>query len=100
MLIRKEADIMTLQLTDKEAFLISTAIYLFSGGDRTNNELRSEDEVQDILHDKDSFNDIDVIQDELSYFGLDIDDFKWQQIGIWDRQLDYLIEDWTGYDSN
>ncbi|MFF0676937.1 hypothetical protein ACFYSI_13545 [Staphylococcus xylosus] len=62
---------MTLQLTNKEAFLISTAIYLYTGGDRANNELRNEDEVQAILHDRDSFKDIDVIQDELSYFGLD-----------------------------
>lgn len=90
---------MTLQLTNKEAFLISTAIYLYTGGDRANNELRNEDEVQAILHDKDSFKDIDVIKDELSYFGLDIDDFKWQQLGIWDRQLDCFKKGWTGYDS-
>jgi len=68
---------MTLQLTDKEAFLISISIYLFSGGDRENHELRNEDEVQEILHDEALFRDIDVIRDELDYFGLDFDDFNW-----------------------
>jgi hypothetical protein len=60
---------MVLKLTNKEAFLISVTQYL------SNNYLPRE--IDNILDNKDRFLQIDILQDELDYFDLTLEDFKW-----------------------
>lgn len=60
---------MVLKLTNKEVFLISVTQYL------SNNYLPRE--IDNILDNKDRFLQIDILQDELDYFDLTLEDFKW-----------------------
>ncbi|SUM53512.1 Uncharacterised protein [Staphylococcus epidermidis] len=72
---------MEMQLTKKEDFLIGMTLYLLNGNDLPPDQKRrrTEDEVREILNDPNSFREIDVIKDELSYFMLGFNDFKWEK---------------------
>jgi hypothetical protein len=90
---------MGLHLTAKEDFLYNIVLYLKNGEDTGREEPRTQAEVEDILNNKDKFKAIDVIQDELNYFGLSIDDFIWDSFGIWDKQLGQFKSDWKHFES-
>lgn len=90
---------MGLHLTEKEEFLYNIVLYLKNGEDTGQSEPRTQEEVENILNDKDEFKAIDVIYDELNYFGLSIDDFTWEYFGIWDKQLGKFKDGWTNFES-
>lgn len=60
---------MKLKLTNKEEFLVSMTQYL------SNYYLPQK--VNKILNDKNKFMKIDILDDELAYFDLSLDDFVW-----------------------
>lgn len=80
-----------MKLTDREEFLIEMYSYLKGGYDGylldtetyiydetiKGRKKLSHDEVMEILNNKEKFLSIDTVFDELSYFGLDVDDFEW-----------------------
>lgn len=77
---------MEMQLTDREDFLISMTVYLLYSGDLPSEEkyMRSEAEIRAILNNSHEFINIDVLKDELSYFGLDRNNFKWtNEVHVW-----------------
>lgn len=90
---------MGLHLTAKEEFLYNIVIYLKNGEDTGREAPRTQVEVEDILNNKDEFKAIDVINDELNYFGLSIDDFTWDSFGIWDKQLGQFKNSWTYFEN-
>lgn len=90
---------MGLYLTAKEEFLYNIALYLKNGEDTGREVPRTQAEVEEILNNKEEFMAIDVIYDELSYFGLSIDDFTWDNFGIWDKQLNEFKSGWKHFES-
>ncbi|MCE5132205.1 hypothetical protein KJB62_12590 [Staphylococcus saprophyticus] len=60
---------MKLKLTNKEEFLVSMTQYL------SNYYLPQK--VNKILNDESKFMEIDILDDELAYFDLSLDDFVW-----------------------
>lgn len=68
---------MVLEITNREEFLINLVLYLQGGNGLENKKFRSQSEIESILNDEQMFKDIDVINDELNYFGLEINDFVW-----------------------
>lgn len=69
---------MELKITNREEFLINIALYLFNGNDSETNEKRNQSEVESILNNPKEFFNIDVIDDELSYFNLERSSFEWK----------------------
>lgn len=69
---------MELKITNREEFLINIALYLFNGNDSETNEKRNQSEVEAILNNPKEFFNIDVIDDELSYFNLERSSFEWK----------------------
>lgn len=80
-----------LKLTDKEKFLMDIQAYLMNGGvvydenvwDEEEQDFlqveRTQMEALEIMDDVDRFLKIDVINDELDFYGLSIDDFEWEE---------------------
>lgn len=69
---------MELKITNREEFLINIALYLFNGEDSEANGKRNQSEVEAILNNPDKFFNIDIIDDELSYFSLERSSFEWK----------------------
>lgn len=69
---------MELKMTNREEFLINIALYLFNGNDSETNRKRNQSEVEAILSNPKEFFNIDVIDDELSYFNLERSSFEWK----------------------
>lgn len=90
---------MGLHLTAKEEFLYNIVLYLKNGEDTGRNEPRNQEEIEKILNSKYQFKEIDIIYDELDYFGLVIDDFSWDNVGIWDIQQSQFKKHWVAYES-
>lgn len=67
---------MKMNLSNKEEFLLDMYAYLKNGSDRSG-ESRTDREVREVLFNKEKFMEIDIIEDEMSYHGLEIDDFEW-----------------------
>ncbi|MGW7813740.1 hypothetical protein ACWEUB_13020 [Staphylococcus xylosus] len=70
---------MALELTSREEFLINVVLYLQDGNGFENKKSRNQSEIENILNDKQMFIDIDLIKDELNYFGLETNDFTWSE---------------------
>lgn len=69
---------MELKITNREEFLINIALYLFNGNDSESNGKRNQSEVEAILNNPKEFFNIDIIDDELSYFSLERSSFEWK----------------------
>lgn len=61
---------MSLQLTRKEEFLICVALYL--------RNFYFPYEVEKIIRNEEQFKSIDILNDELDYFGLTLNDFDFE----------------------
>lgn len=57
-----------MELTNKEQFLLDIQAYLM------NNHGLSQIKALETMHDKNKMLEIDIIEDELAYFGIDIDE--------------------------
>ena len=77
-LIKKVVTI-ALELTSREEFLINLVLYLQVGNGFEHKKSRNQSEIENIFNDKQMFIDIDVIKDELNYFGLETNDFTWSE---------------------
>ena len=69
---------MELKTTSREEFLINIALYLINGNDSESNGKRNQSEVEAILNNPKEFFNIDIIDDELSYFSLERSSFEWR----------------------
>lgn len=69
---------MELKTTNREEFLINIALYLINGNDSESNGKRNQSEVEAILNNPKEFFNIDIIDDELSYFSLERSSFEWK----------------------
>lgn len=88
---------MDIDLTSKEMFLIDTAIHLYSGADRESYEMRTSDEVYEIMSNKYELLSIENVDDILESYKLLPIDLECKNYGIYDKQLNQFKENWNGF---
>lgn len=90
---------MDIDLTSKEMFLIDTAIHLYSGADRESYEMRTSDEVYEIMSNKYELLSIENVDDILESYDLISHDLDCNNYGIYDKQLNQFKENWNGFNN-